>query len=172
MANIKLFEQFSGIEDKERLSDSIVKLLNEQIKNELDSSQIYRAMSCWADDQGLPNACAYYFKSAQEELVHMDKIYQYLFDKNCKAVVPVCDKAPDSYKDITEVVQASLDHEITVSENWNDIANLALKEKDNNTYIFSQWFINEQVEEESKFRDMLFHIRLDMPKWKIEELFK
>lgn len=171
MKKIKMFEAFNGIEDKKRLSDSIIKILNEQIKNELDSSQIYRAISCWCDDNGLINASKYYFKSAQEELAHMDKIYQYLFEKNCKAVTPTCNEAKDSYKDITEVVQSSLDHEMQITKNWNDIADQALKEKDNDTYCLSQWFLKEQIEEENKFRDFLFKIRLEMPAWKIEELF-
>ena len=171
MKNIQLFESFNGIEDKPRLTESMVKILNEQIKNELDSSQIYRAISCWCDDKGLVNACKYYFKSASEELSHMEKIYQYLFDKNCKAITPICNESKSTYKDITEVVQSSLDHEMQVTKNWNDIADQSLKEKDNDTYCLSQWFLKEQISEENKFRDIIFNIRLEMPAWKIEEFF-
>jgi len=169
--NIKLFETFSGLEDEARLKESIVKLLNEQIKNELESSQIYRAMSCYLDDIGLIEASKYYFKSADEELKHMNKIYEYLFEKNCKAKTPECPSVKESYKDIYELVEESLKHEILVTKNWNDIANEALKEKDNDTYCLSQWYLTEQIEDEGKFRDLMFKIRLDMPKWKIEELF-
>jgi len=171
MKKIKMFESFSGIEDKSRLSEKIVKMLNEQIKNELESSQIYRAMSCWCDDEGLIKASKYYFKSAQEELVHMDKIYEYLFDKNCKAVTPACNEVKNSYKDIRTVVEESLNHEIQVTKNWNNIANTALSEKDNDTYALTQWYLKEQIEEENKFRDLIYLIRLDTPRWKIEELF-
>lgn len=171
--NIKLFEQFNGIEDKARLSDSMVKFLNEQIKNELNSSQIYRAISCWCDDKGYISPCKYYKKSAQEELVHMEKIYEYLFDKNCKAKTPACNEAKDNYKDIYEVLEQSLEHEIQVTKNWNDIADQALKEKDNDTYTLAQWFISENREEEQKFRDIIFNARLeDTPLWKIMSLFE
>lgn len=40
-----MFKSFSDIKNKARLSDKILKMLNEQIKNELESSQIYRAIS-------------------------------------------------------------------------------------------------------------------------------
>lgn len=171
MKNIKLFEQFDGIEDKPRLTDKVTKLLNEQIKNELESSQIYRSMSCWTDDKGWIGASKYYFNSAKEELTHMDKLYEYLFDKNCKAVVPTVSDVDKDFKDIKTIVQTSLDHEIKVTEQWNEIANTALAEKDNDTYALAQWYLKEQIEEEDKFRNFLYKIRLDMPKYEIDEMF-
>lgn len=172
MKTIKKFEAFSGIEDKARLSDKIVKLLNKQIQNELESSQIYKAMACWLDEEGWPDATKYFFKAGQEELTHMDKIYDYLFLKNCRAVVPTSPEVKGEYKDIQEVVESSLDHEMKVSEQWAEISNEALAEKDNDTYHFAEWFVKEQQEEEEKFRDFLFKMRLDMPKYEIEKLFK
>jgi len=166
-----LLNESKGIENKERLTKKVIDVLNEQIKNELVSSQIYRAMSCWLDNKGWINASKYYFKSAKEELTHMDKIYEYIFDKNCKAEVPKLEKVEDEFNDIREIVEKSLEHEIEVTEMWENIANLAKEEGDNTTYEFSQWFIKEQKEEEEKFRNMLFMMNLDMPKWKIEELF-
>lgn len=169
---LKLFEQFDGIENKARLSEKIVGMLNDQIKAELESSQIYRAMSCWLDEEGWIGASKYYFKSAQEELVHMEKIYQYLFDKNCRALTPGCDEVNNDFDDIKAIVQESLNHEMEVTQMWNDIANAALDEKDNDTYALSQWFLKEQIEEETKFRDFLFKMRLDMPKYEVDEMFE
>ena len=80
-----------NIVDVQRLSPTVLSILNEQIKNELHSSQIYRGMSCWLDDAKWPAGTKLFFKYADEELVHMSKIYQYVFDRNCKAVVPTCE---------------------------------------------------------------------------------
>lgn len=171
MRSIKLFEQFSNLVDKARLSESIVKMLNEQIKIELESSQLYRAMSCWLDKEGWISASKYFYKSAQEELTHMEKVYEYLFEKNCTAKTPACDMVKESYEDIKNILDESLEHEIKITKNWNDIADKALEEKDNDTYALAQWFLKEQKEEENKFRDIIFKARLDMPDWKIEELF-
>jgi ferritin len=166
----KIFKFNEAIENDERLSNKIVSILNEQIHNELQSSQIYRGMSCWLDNNFI-EASKYFFKSAQEELTHMDKIYNYLFDKNCVAKVPTCDKVEQEFKNIREVIEKSLEHEILVTKNFDDIANLAKEEGDNTTYVFSQWFINEQVEEEERMRNILFKMNLDMPDWKIDEMF-
>jgi ferritin len=175
MKTIKTFSIFKlneNIENDKRLSDKILDILNKQIKNELESSQIYRAMSCWLDDNGWIGASKYFFKSAQEELIHMDKIYQYLFDRNCLAKVPTVGAVKQEYKDIKNILEESLEHEIEVTENWENIANLAKNEGDNTTYDFSQWFLNEQKEEEEKFRNLLFKINLDIPKWELDELFE
>jgi len=171
MKHVKLFEKFSGIENRARLSDKMLSTLNEQIKNELQSSQIYRAISCWLDDNGWVEASKYYFKSSQEELVHMDKVYSYLFSRNCKAVVPAVDKVEGEFKDIRDILEISLEHEIAVSEEWNVIADLAIKEGDNPTYEFACFFQKEQVEEEEKFRNLLFKMNLDIPNYELDELF-
>lgn len=173
MKKIKKFQMFNeNIENETRLTDKIVDILNEQIKNELQSSQIYRGMSCWCDDKGWIGASKYFWKSAQEELIHMEKVYQYLFDKNCLAKVPTCDKVEQEFKDIRDVVEKSLKHEMDITKNWNDISELAKKEEDNTTFEFAQWFLKEQVEEEEKFRNILFKMNLDMPKYEIDCLFE
>jgi len=172
MEKIISFSLFEGIENDKRLSDKITKILNDQIKNELQSSQIYRGMSCWLDDKGWVDAAKYFFKAAQEELIHMDKIYQYLFDMNVVAVVPVTDEVKQEFKELRDVVEESLKHEIEVTKNWEKISKEAEEDNDNTTYEFAQWFLKEQIEEENKWRDMLDKFNLDMPKWKQDDLFK
>lgn len=161
-----------AIEQVGRLSDDITAILNAQIKNELMSSQLYLGMTCFLDDKGWIGASKYYFKTAKEELNHMNKIYDYLFDRNVKAVVPTTDEVKQEFAGIREILESSLEHEIEVTKNWNDISEKAKAEGDNTTYEFAQWFLTEQVEEENKFREILFKLGLDMPDWKIDELFE
>lgn len=175
MKTLKTFESFSineNIEYEKRLSQPIIDILNEQIKNELESSQIYKGMSVYLDDKGWVISSAYYYSASQEELTHMDKIYNYLFEKNCKPIVPVIGQIKQDFESIREVLEESLKHEILVTKNWEDIANLALNEKDNTTYNFSQWFINEQRSEEEKFRNLLFSLDKDIPDWYLDENFE
>ena len=174
MKNIIKFDKFLNedkIVDLERLNEKILKILNEQIKNELNSSQMYRAMSCWLNHKKWPSGTKLFFKYADEEFTHMSKIYDYIFDKNCKAVVPVCDKQKDDYSDIRDIVESALEHEIEITKNWEDIANLARDEKDNTTYEFAQWFLKEQTSEEEKLRYILEKMDLDMPNYEVDKLF-
>lgn len=172
LKNKPMPESNSKLEFKPRLQPNIISILNSQIKNELQSSQIYRGMACWLDNAGWTNASKYFIIAADEELVHMNKIYEYLFSKNCKAVTPCCTVVQQEFIDIREVLVKSLEHEITVTANWENIAKLACDSNDKTTMFFSQWFINEQIEDESKFRELLYLIDLDAPKWRIEEEFK
>ena len=160
------------IVDEERLSDTILSILNEQIKNELDSSQIYRGMSSWLNDNKWPEGTKLFFQYADEELIHMSKIYQYIFDRNCKAIVPAGNADNAQYADIREIVEGALSHEIEVTDMWEAISSLSKEENDNTTYEFAQWFLKEQVEEEDKFRTILEKMDLDMPNYEIDKLFK
>ena len=160
-----------GVEDIPRLSKSILGVLNKQIMNELESSQIYRALSAWLNDNDWVDGTKLFFKYANEELDHMSKIYTYIYEKNSRAVVPPCPNVKQEFKDIREVVESALNHEMMVTKNWNDIANKSKEENDNDTYSFAMGYINEQREEEEKVRDVLEKMNLDMPKWAIDELF-
>ena len=162
----------NSIEQKARLSKGIASILNKQIENELYSSQIYRAFSAWLDDEGWIGGSELFFKYADEELGHMSKIYKYLYEKNARAIVPNVKNVPVNFENIRDVVVKALEHEMRVTKNWNDIANKAKGEDDNDTYSFALGYVNEQREEEEKIRNILFSMDLDMPKWKIDEMFK
>jgi ferritin len=169
---LKTFESFSGIEKRSRLSTQITSLLNNQIRNELESSQLYRSMASFLDDKGWIGASKYFWKSADEELVHMNKIYEYLYSMNCKAVTPGTSEVKQEWKSVRDVIEESLDHEIQVTNQWSDIANAAIDSGDDDTYSLAQWYLHEQIEEETKFRDILFKMNLDMPKWEVDKLFE
>ena len=172
MKKIVSFSLFEAIENEGRLSEKVAEILNDQIKNELQSSQIYRGMSCWLDNAGWNDAAKYYFKSAQEELSHMDKVYQYLFDRNVVAIVPETDEVKQEFETLREIVEDSLQHEMDVTKEWEEISETAKEEDDNTTYEFAQWFLKEQISEENKWRDILDKMNLELPKWRLDELFK
>lgn len=189
MDYIKSFEQFvsesdnseiqpekkhmvaEAIEHEPRLIPAITEILNAQIANELNSSQIYRSMSAWLDDKGWIGGSALFFKYAEEELAHMTKIYKYLYEKNCRAIVPACAAPAIDYAGVRELTEAGLQHEIQVTTNWTNIANLAKENNDHDTFSFAMAFVNEQREEEEKLRNILFKMDLEMPNYELDELF-
>ncbi len=86
--------------------------------------------------------------------------------------MPKCDEVNQKFKGIRDVIEQSLEHEIGVTRNWEAISEAAKKGGDNTTYEFAQFFLKEQIEEEEKFRNLLFKLDLDMPDWKTDELFE
>jgi ferritin len=130
-------------------------------------------MSIYLHGNDMLNASKYFFDESNEEHDHANKIYGYMFDMNCTPVVPknVLDVRVE-FTDVRDVIATSLAHEIVLSNAWNNIANVAKQEGDNATLSFALSFVNEQIEEENKFRDILSKIDSGMPNWELDTQFK
>lgn len=72
---------------------------------------------------------------------------------------------PSEWKSVGDVFDTVLSHEQKVTAMINDLVNLSIAEKDHATNNFLQWFVKEQVEEESNAGDIVSQIRLvgDVP---------
>jgi ferritin len=51
-------------------------------------------------------------------------------------------------------------HELFVSESINELVRITLEEKDYSTHNFLQWYVSEQIEEESQAKTILDKINL------------
>lgn len=158
----------SKLELVPQLKPEIVNILNKQIFNEFQSAQIYFGMASCVDGKGLTNFGKLFLKYGGEEMGHMKKIQEYMMDKNCKPIIPSLPEVKQEYADIRDVLTAALEHEIQVTSNWNGIAETALKASDHTTYHLSKWFLEEQTEEENKFRDLLDLLDNGTPIWYLE----
>jgi ferritin len=58
------------------------------------------------------------------------------------------------------VFEAVYVHEQKVTGLINDLVDLAIKEKDHATNTFLQWFVNEQVEEESSADEVVQQLKM------------
>lgn len=142
------------------LKEKVEKILNEQVKKEAYASYLYLAMASWADNEGFPNTSKWFYAQAEEENEHMLKVINYINERGGKAIIPSVEQPPDSWKDIREAFQAALEHEKYVSESIDKIVDITLKEKDFATNNWVQWFVTEQVEEESSVSTILDKLKL------------
>ncbi len=134
--------------------------LNEQIKHEYYSSYLYLSMSAYCAGAGF-NGFAHWLRvQADEELLHGNKIYDYILTRSGTITLAAIPAPPHTWKSPLEVFEASLEHEKFVTSRFNDMADLAIKSKDHATNIFLQWFINEQVEEEDNFTTIINNLKL------------
>ena len=69
------------------LSDIIQTALNDQIKIEAESSQIYLAMASWAEVKGFDGIATFMFRQSDEERVHMLKLVKYVNQRGGHAVI-------------------------------------------------------------------------------------
>ena len=137
------------------LKDRIQSALNNQIKIEAFSSQIYLAMASWAETKGLGGAAQFLYKHSDEERMHMLKLVQYVNERGGKALIPQLDQPATEYDSLTNLFQTLLDHEVMVSNEINNLVDICLSEKDYTTQNFMQWYVAEQIEEEALARTIM-----------------
>lgn len=137
------------------LSDTIQAALNEQIKIEAESSQVYLAMASWAEIQpGINNITSFFYRHSEEERQHMLKIIHFVNERGGFAVVPALEQPVLTFPSLKHAFNTLLKHEIYVSESINKLVDIALQEKDYATHNFLQWYVAEQIEEEALARTM------------------
>jgi ferritin len=137
------------------LSKTIQEALNRQVAMEAESSQAYLAMASWAEIQpGLDGITDFFYKQSDEERVHMLKLIRYINERGGFAIVPPLQQPNITFQSLKRVFQDFLAHELRVSESINELVDLALKEKDFPTHNFLQWYVSEQIEEESLARTL------------------
>ena len=138
------------------ISKKITKALNGQLNKEFHSAYIYLGMSAYASSNGY-NGCAKWFNMQyQEEVAHAMKLFRYLEEQGAQIVLQNI-KALNivDANSIIEVFVMAFEHEQKMTEWLNDLTDMAMKEKDHATYNLLQWYVNEQVEEESLFSEII-----------------
>lgn len=142
------------------LHQAVENILNTQIKLEADSSNSYLAMAVWADTQGLNGIADFLYAHSDEERLHMLKLVKFVNERGGKAVIPELLKPKNTYESVLEVFESILSHEVHVTNSINEVVFTCLEQKDYTTHNFMQWFVSEQIEEESLARTILDKLKL------------
>jgi ferritin len=129
--------------------------LNNQIALEADASNSYLAMASWCEITGYEGAASYFYSQSEEERTHMLKIIHYLNDMASSSVTPATKSPLSSYKSLENLIKTALKNEQAVTAAIHKMVEISQKEKDHSTYVFLEWFVNEQVQEETKFETLL-----------------
>jgi len=138
-----------------RLSPKMKKALNDQIALEGLASSSYLAMASWCEVTGYKGGAEYFYAQSDEERTHMLKIVHFLNDMGTAATIPAL-KAPTAiYKSLEGLIKTALKNEQAVTKAIHKMVEITQKEKDHSTYAFLEWFVNEQVQEETKFETLL-----------------
>jgi ferritin len=131
------------------LKEKVEKELNRQIEIEAYSSQLYLSMASWAEKKGYPGSSAFLYKHAEEERIHMLKLFHYINERDGHGIVPALKQPPFEFESINIVLNEILSHERFVSESINNLIAVCIESNDFATQNFLQWYVTEQIEEES-----------------------
>jgi ferritin len=142
------------------LSKKIQNALNNQIELEAVSSNYYLAMASWAESEGFNGVANFLYTHSDEERLHMIKLIRFINERGGKAVVPALKEPISKFKNLTEIFDIILKHEILVTAEINKVVDACLSEKDYTTHNFMQWYVAEQLEEESLAKNNVDKLRL------------
>lgn len=142
------------------LPEKVEKILNEQIKKEDYSSQLYLAMASWAENQGFEGVSGWLYAQAEEERVHMLKLVRYVNERDGVAIIPGIETPPTDFGNVFELFDKVLAHEKYISGSINEIVAACIAENDFTTQNWVQWFVTEQIEEESSVRAIIDKLKL------------
>jgi ferritin len=131
------------------LSKKMEKALSEQINAELYSSYLYLSMAGWFQTQNLPGFGAWMRVQTKEEYGHAMKFFDFINERRGKVALKAIEEPAKEWKSPLAAFEAAFEHEQYVTGRINDLVNLAAEEKDHAAHNFLQWFVKEQVEEES-----------------------
>jgi ferritin len=142
------------------VKEIISKLLNKQLNEELYSSYLYLQMAAYFEGEMLSGFAKWMRVQSGEEYGHAIKLYDYILNVDAKVVLQKIDAPGEKWDSALGVFEATYKHEKAITRSIDEIAGTALSEKDYATFNFLQWFIGEQVEEESTALRILDKIKM------------
>ena len=142
------------------MEERIEEALNDQHNAELYSAYLYLSMASYFEHRGLPGFAHWMKIQVQEELIHAMKFYDFINERGGRVILKAIEGPPTEWENPLDLFEAALKHEIMVTKMINDLMELAISKKDHATQIFLQWFVTEQVEEESSFGEIVQRLRL------------
>ncbi len=140
------------------LSEKVQIALNKQINSEFYSAYSYLALAAYFEDLDLSGFAHWMKIQYREELVHADKIYTYVNNRDGRVKLQPIGAPQYEWGSPLEAFKFALANERKLSEDIYDVVDMALAERDHATHTFMQWFVNEQVEEEAIVRDIVSDI--------------
>jgi len=142
------------------ISKKMQDAINDQIAAEFYSAHLYLAMAAFLEDIDLPGFAHWMRIQYQEEVSHGMKMFDYLIERDGRALVKAIEDPPSKWGSVLEVHEEVYKHEQKVTGLIHNLVDIAVEEKDHASHIFLQWFVNEQVEEEATAKGIIQQLKL------------
>jgi ferritin len=137
------------------MSSTLTKALNDQIAMEANAANAYLAAGSWCEITGYDGSAAFFYAQAEEEHLHMLKFVNFLNGQGVGAIIPAVKQPPKTFKSLETICKTALTNEQGVTKSINKMVDIAQRDKDHNSFTFLQFFVNEQIEEEQQFENIL-----------------
>ena len=142
------------------ISKELNAAINEQIGHEFSAMLQYVNIATYFDGDALPRLAAHFYRQAEEEKEHAMRLVHYVVEAGGHVAIPAIPAGKSGFSSAEEAVKLSLDQEVTVTNQINALADLAIKDNDHAARIMLDWFVTEQIEEVSSMDQLLRMIKL------------
>ncbi len=142
------------------ISKKMEKAINDQINAEFYSAYLYLAMSCQADDMQLKGVASWFNIQYQEEVAHAMGFVNYLQERGGRVTLGAIEGPRTEWPNVVAMFEQTCEHEAHVTSLINNLAALAVEEKDFAASQFLNWYVKEQVEEEATAAEILGEMKL------------
>lgn len=137
------------------INDKVQAIMNEQIKNELESYYIYLSMVSYFHSENLDGMAHWMRAQAHEEMIHAMKFFDHIIDRGGKATLMDLKQLKTTWKSPLEAWKDAYAHEQFITGKIHAILKLVRKENDYTAEPLLAWFVNEQIEEEANTEKIL-----------------
>ena len=122
------------------ISENLAKEMNDQVGRELGASNQYVNIAAYFDAESLPELAAFFYRQADEERMHAMKFVHYIVEAGGKVAVPAVDEPTATIESAEHAAKLSLEWELEVTSQINNLMSLAIDEKDFIAQDFLRWF--------------------------------
>ncbi len=141
------------------MNDKLAEALNEQMNFEFYSAHVYLAMAAYCSGESLDGFANFFIVQAEEERFHGMKIYKFLNDRGRRATLSALGEPKNDYSSILDSFEHGYAHEQQNTERFYKLSDLAMNDREHATINFLKWFIDEQVEEEALFDNIIHKLK-------------
>ncbi|MCM1004595.1 MAG: ferritin [Candidatus Gastranaerophilales bacterium] len=142
------------------INEKLQEAFNDQINKELYSEYLYLAMKVYFQEQNLQGFVNWFDVQVQEEHAHAMGMFNYLNERGGSIKLEAIEKPVVEGDCPLTIFEHVLRHEEFVTSRINALMDVAEEVRDRAALSFLDWYLKEQVEEESNVGGVLATLRL------------
>jgi ferritin len=130
------------------IGKKVLDIMNEQVKNELESYYIYLSLVAYFHSQNLEGMAHWFRVQCHEEMIHAMKFFDHILDR--AGIVTLLDlkQLKKTWASPLEAWKDAYEHEKFITGKIQAIMKVVREENDFTAEPLLNWFVNEQIEEE------------------------
>lgn len=131
-----------------------------QLNFEIESAFVYLAMKNYFASISMDGFENWFDIQYLEEMAHAQKFMDFINERGGKVEIRGFETPRNDFDSILEVLEVSLAHEKEVTRRIHNLMKMAIELNDYASVSLLQWYVDEQVEEEDNFSNLIDKVKL------------